>query len=44
MVAHAFNPSPQEAGAGGSLETSLVYRASSMTAKATKKNPAVGGG
>jgi hypothetical protein len=36
-VAHAFNPSTQEAEAGGFL--SLVYRVSSRTAKATQRNP-----
>jgi hypothetical protein len=41
VVAHAFNPSTQEAEAGRSLEfeASLVYRVSSRTAKATHRNP-----
>jgi hypothetical protein len=40
-VVHAFNPSTQEAEAGGFLEfeASLVYRVSSRTARATQKNP-----
>ena len=41
VVAHAFNPSTWEAEAGGSpsseFEASLVYRASSRTARATQK-------
>jgi hypothetical protein len=38
-VAHAFNPSTQEPGAGGALEfeANLVYRVSSKTARATQK-------
>jgi hypothetical protein len=41
MVAHTFNPSTQEAEAGRSLEfkASLVYRASSRTARATQRKP-----
>jgi hypothetical protein len=41
MVAHAFNPSTQEAEAGGFLEfeASLVYRVSSRTARAIQRNP-----
>jgi len=41
VVAHTFNPSTWEAEAGGSLEfkASLVYRVSSRTARATKRNP-----
>jgi hypothetical protein len=43
MVAHAFNPSTQEAEAGGFLssefEASLVYKVSSRTARAIKRNP-----
>ena len=41
MVMHAFKPSTQEAEAGGFLssEASLVYRASSRTARATQRNP-----
>jgi hypothetical protein len=41
MVTHTFNPSIQEAEAGGSLEFkgSLVYRASSRAARATQRNP-----
>jgi hypothetical protein len=39
-VAHAFDPSTQEAEAGGSLEfeASLFYRVSSRTARATQRN------
>ena len=39
VVACTFEPSTQEAQAGGSLEfeTSLVYRWSSKTARATQK-------
>jgi hypothetical protein len=33
LVAHAFNPSTQEAEAG------LVYKVSSRTARATQRNP-----
>jgi YHS domain-containing protein len=46
MVAHTFNPSTQEAEAGGSLEfeVSLVYRVSSRTVRATQGNPVSGGG
>jgi hypothetical protein len=38
VVAHTFNPRIQEAEAGGSLEleTSLVYRGSSKTARVTQ--------
>jgi hypothetical protein len=40
MVAHAFNPSTQEAEAGGSeFKASLVYRVSSRIARDTQKNP-----
>jgi hypothetical protein len=40
MVAHAFNPSAQEAEAGGfEFEACLVYRVSSRTARATQRNP-----
>ena len=40
MVMHTFDPSTQEAEAGGSLfKTSLVYRVSFRTAKAAKRNP-----
>ena len=41
MVAHAFNPSTWDAEAGGFIEfeTSLVYRVSSRTARATQRNP-----
>jgi hypothetical protein len=39
MVAHTFNPSTQDAEAGGSeLEANLVYRASSGTTRAIQKN------
>jgi hypothetical protein len=38
MVAHAFNPSTQEAEAGRFL-ASLVYRVSCRTARATQRNP-----
>ena len=43
-MAHAFNPSTEEAEAGSSeFNTSLVYRASSRTAKATqRKIPCLG--
>jgi hypothetical protein len=37
-VAHAFNPSTQEAEAG-EFKASLVYRVSSRTARATQRNP-----
>jgi hypothetical protein len=39
VVVHTFNPSSEEAEAGRSLEfeTSLVYRTSSRTARATEK-------
>jgi hypothetical protein len=33
VVMHAFNPSTQEAEAGGSLNLSLMYRVSSSTAR-----------
>jgi hypothetical protein len=41
VVAHTFNPSTWEAEAGGFLEfkASLVYRVSSRTARATRRNP-----
>jgi hypothetical protein len=41
VLVHTFNPSTWEAEAGGSLEfeASLVYRASSRTARATQRNP-----
>jgi hypothetical protein len=40
VVAHDFNPSTWEAEAGSSeFETSLVYRVSSRTARATQRNP-----
>jgi hypothetical protein len=41
VVAHAFNPSTQEAEAGGTLEfeASVVYKVSSRTARAIQKNP-----
>jgi hypothetical protein len=40
VVAHIFNPSTWEAEAGNSeFETSLVYRVSSRTARATQRNP-----
>jgi hypothetical protein len=41
VVAHAFNPSTHEAEAGRSFQlvTSLVYRVSSRTARATQRNP-----
>jgi hypothetical protein len=40
VVAHTFNPSTWEAEAGGLLfEASLIYRVSSRTARATKRNP-----
>jgi hypothetical protein len=41
MVAHAFDPSTQEAEAGGSLEfeASLAYKMSSRTARAIQRNP-----
>ena len=40
MVAHAFNPSTWEAGAGGfEFEASLVYGVSSRTARVTQRNP-----
>ena len=38
---HAFNPSTREAEAGGFL--SLVYRVGSWTARATQRNPVMGG-
>ena len=41
MVVHAFNPSTWEAEAGEFLssEASLVYKVSSRTARAIKRNP-----
>jgi hypothetical protein len=41
VVAHAFNPSTQEAEAGwiSEFEASLVYRVSSRKARATQRNP-----
>lgn len=40
VVAHAVDPNTQEAEAGGSLSVEgLVYRASSSTARAVKRNP-----
>jgi hypothetical protein len=43
VVAHAFNPSTWEAGAGGFLvsefEASLFYRVSSRTARTPQRNP-----
>ena len=40
VVAHAFNPSTQEAEIGGSLRLRiLVYRMSSRIARATQRNP-----
>jgi hypothetical protein len=42
MVAHAFNPSTQEAEAGrriSEFEASLVYKVSSRTARAIQRNP-----
>jgi hypothetical protein len=41
VVAHTFNLSTREAEAGGFLSsrTSLVYKVSSRTAKATQRNP-----
>ena len=39
VLVHTFNPSPQEAEAGGSeFEANLVYKVNSKTAKDTKKN------
>ncbi|EGW03461.1 hypothetical protein I79_021062 [Cricetulus griseus] len=40
MLVHSFNPSTQEAEAGGSLEfkANLVYRTSFMTSRATQRN------
>ena len=42
-MAHAFNPSTQEAEAGGrrisEFEVNLVYRVSSRTTRATQRNP-----
>jgi hypothetical protein len=37
-MAHAFNPSTQEAEAG-EFEASLVYKVSSRTARAIQRNP-----
>jgi hypothetical protein len=39
LAAHAFNPSTREAEAGGFLSSSLVYKVSSRTARATQRNP-----
>jgi hypothetical protein len=39
VVAHAFNPSTQEAEEGEFLSSSLIYRVSSRTARATQRNP-----
>ena len=41
MVAHAFNPSTQEAEAReiSEFEASLVYKVSSRTPRATQRNP-----
>jgi hypothetical protein len=41
VAAHAFNPSTQEAEAGGFLSSRLavVYRVSSRTARAIQRNP-----
>jgi hypothetical protein len=41
VLAQAFNPTIKEAEAGGShkFKASLVYKASSMTGKATQRNP-----
>ena len=40
MVAHAFNPSTQETGAGRfEFEASLVYRVSSRAARVIQRNP-----
>ena len=42
VVAHVFNPSTQEAEAGGFLNSRpawSVYRVSSRTARATQRNP-----
>ena len=41
MVVHAFNPGTREAEAGGflNLRPSLVYKVSSRTARAIKRNP-----
>ena len=41
VVVHTFNPSTREAEAGDlcEFEASLVYRASSTTARATQRNP-----
>ena len=41
VVVHAFNPSTQETEAVNlcEFETSLVYRASSRTARTTQRNP-----
>jgi hypothetical protein len=38
MEAHAFNPSPWEAEAGG-FEASLVYKVSSKIARVIQRNP-----
>jgi hypothetical protein len=38
-MVHAFNPSTWEAEAGGFCKASLMYRASSRTARATQRNP-----
>jgi hypothetical protein len=41
VVSHSFNPSTQEAEAGGFLSSrpALVYKVSSRTARATQRNP-----
>jgi hypothetical protein len=41
MLAHAFNPSTQEAEAGrfSEFEASPVYKVSSRTARAIQRNP-----
>jgi hypothetical protein len=40
VVAHAFNPSTQETGAGRfEFEASLVYRVSSRAARVIQRNP-----
>ena len=39
MIVHTFNPSTQEAEAGG--QANLLYRVSSRTAMTIQKNPAL---